>query len=350
MKIKLKNHSIKALSIALPRQLKSLEEELKECNLSLKKYELLSLQSGIRTHFNAPKQVFASDLAIKALEGLFELEPLAKRLDMLVLSSFTPDFYCPSLSSLVAKGLNLNENVLCFDEISFCAGFLQGLFKAFLALENEDIQSVVLICVNTKSKKLSPKDRALFLSNTDSASALLIEKSKIKETAFYTQQTHSQYALKETLPCNAFNESFDDFIKVDGDFIFSFVMDKFPHFFEDFLKEAKLKRGELFLQAPNAFFKKRLLEKMGFEYKDDELFRNFGDANINKIPLELALRAENAKLGGGIELFSKKDGLENTNFSLLASFGTGIVFNALALKINFEKLKSMIKIYDFTKS
>ena len=299
MKLKLRNHDIKAISVALPRSFKSLDDELEFCNLSAKKYEILKAQTGINTHFTTNENTFASDLATSALNELLKSEILAKNeLDMLIISSFTPDFYAPGLSSLVAKNLNLNKNTLCFDEIGFCAGFLQGLFKAFLALENESIKKVVLLCVNVKSKKISPKDKISYLSITDSASAVLIEKSNSKQNAFYSQQTFSEHALQETLPCNAFNENFDDFIRVDGDLIFSFVMQNFPEFFNDFLNEFKLdKNKELFLQASSNFFKAKLLEKLESPYKEDEVLKNFGDANINKIPLELALKATG---GGGL--------------------------------------------------
>ncbi|MFY4754543.1 hypothetical protein ACOTV8_00035 [Campylobacter jejuni] len=41
MKLKLNSHTIKAISIVLPKNSRSLNEELKQCNLSESKYKIL---------------------------------------------------------------------------------------------------------------------------------------------------------------------------------------------------------------------------------------------------------------------------------------------------------------------
>lgn len=110
MKLKLNSHIIKAISIVLPKNSHSLDEELKQCNLNKNKYKILQQNTGIKNHFVCPENIFASDLASKALEKLFKEKLLSKNeLDVLLVYSFTPDFLAPALSSLIHKNLNLNE-------------------------------------------------------------------------------------------------------------------------------------------------------------------------------------------------------------------------------------------------
>ncbi|ELL5519736.1 3-oxoacyl-ACP synthase, partial [Campylobacter coli] len=152
MNLKLNSHNIKAISIVLPKNPHTLEKELQECNLNQKKYELLKQNTGINHHFISPNNIYASDLASKALEKLFRENLLLKdELDVLLVYSFTPDFLAPALSSLIHKNLGLSEKTLCFDNIAFCPGFLQGLMQAFSLLDNENIKKIAFICVSVKS-------------------------------------------------------------------------------------------------------------------------------------------------------------------------------------------------------
>ncbi|EAL5963629.1 3-oxoacyl-ACP synthase [Campylobacter jejuni] len=335
MKLKLNSHTIKAISIVLPKNSHSLNEELKQCNLNENKYKILQQNTGIKNHFACPENVFASDLASKALEKLFEENLLSKdELDVLLVYSFTPDFLAPALSSLIHKNLKLSEKTLCYDNIAFCPGFLQGLTQSFLFLNNENIEKVALVCVSAKSKKISKNDKITYLSNSDSASAILIEKSNAKEKALYSQKIFSKLATKETFPLKCFKEA-NDFIDMDRNLVFSHLNENFPQFFEDFFTNFNLNKNEIdtfFFQSANNFIKTKLLELLDFkEIKQDETLKNYGDTTINKLALDLA----NYNQGGGIRQI------------FMASFGTGITFNAMSLKIDFSKIKSFIKIINF---
>ncbi|EAJ2035222.1 3-oxoacyl-ACP synthase, partial [Campylobacter jejuni] len=199
MNLKLNSHNIKAVSIVLPKNPHTLEKELQECNLNQKKYELLKQSTGINHHFISPNNIYASDLASKALEKLFRENLLLKdELDVLLVYSFSPDFLAPALSSLIHKNLGLSEKTLCFDNIAFCPGFLQGLMQAFSLLDNENIKKIAFICVSVKSKKIPKKDKITYLSNSDSASVILLEKSNTKEKAFFSQKIFSKLATEET--------------------------------------------------------------------------------------------------------------------------------------------------------
>ncbi|EOI1921625.1 3-oxoacyl-ACP synthase, partial [Campylobacter coli] len=79
----------------------------------------------------------------------------------------------------------------------------------------------------------------------------------------------------------------------------------------------------------------KLLKLLNFkEIKNDETLKNYGDVTINKLAFDLA-NYECGGRGGGIKQV------------FMASFGTGITFNAMSLKIDFSKIKNFIEIIDF---
>lgn len=344
MKLKLNSHTIKAISIVLPKNSYSLNEELKQCNLSESKYKILQQNTGIKNHFICPENIFASNLANQALEKLFKENLLSKdELDALLVCSFTPDFLAPALSSLIHKNLKLDKKTLCYDNIAFCSGFLQGLSQSFLLLDNKNIKKVALVCVSVKSKKISKNDKVTYLSNSDSASAILIEKSNTKEKALFSQEIFSDFSTEETFPVKCFKEA-NDFIDMDRNLTFSHLNKNFPIFFNDFFNNFKLEKNkidEFFLQSSNNFIKTKLLELLGFkEIKQDETLENYGDTTINKLVLDLAnYNQKIIKTASGGDLKQ----------IYMASFGTGITFNAMSLKIDFSKIKSFVKIIDFEK-
>ncbi|QKF57884.1 3-oxoacyl-ACP synthase [Campylobacter ornithocola] len=305
MNIKLYNHSIKAVSIVLPKNPYSKEDELKLCNINEKKYQLLQKNSGIYSHFISDKQVYASDLATQALEMLFEKNIICKNeLDMIIFTTFTPDFLAPACTSLIHKNLNLSEHTLCFDMLGFCPGFLQSLFQVFLALNHTHIQKVVLICASVKSKAIdTQKDKITFLNNSDSASAILIEKNtNAYEKSFFSQKIFSTQCLEETLPFNGFNHNSNETIQANGNLAFSFAMQNYPVFFQDFFDYFKLDKNkidEFFIHSSDNFSKQKLLEELKLATKEDAILKNYGNTTINKLPLELA-----SYMGGGINKFS----------------------------------------------
>lgn len=101
-------------------------------------------------------------------------------------------------------------------------------------MDNKDIKKVALVCVSVKSKKISKNDKVTYLNNSDSASAILIEKSNTKEKALFSQKIFSKFATEETFPLKCFKEA-NDFIDMDRNLTFSHLNENFPIFLMIFL-------------------------------------------------------------------------------------------------------------------
>ncbi|EAJ5681967.1 3-oxoacyl-ACP synthase [Campylobacter lari] len=333
MNIETINHFIKAVSIVLPKNPLHKEDELKLCNINERKYQLLQENSGIFNHFVSDESTYSSDLATQALEELFSKDILKKdEIDLLVFTSFTPDYLAPACTSLIHKNLNLSSHTLCLDVLGFCPGFLQSLLQVFLALNLPSIKKAVLICASVKSKAIdAQKDKITFLNNSDSASAILIEKNtNIEDKSYFAQKIFSAQCIEETLPYSGLQTNSNKNIQANTTLAFSFTMQNYPAFFQDFFEHFNLKKtsfDEFFVHSSDNFSKQKLYEKLNLNFTQDNILKNYGNTTINKLPLELASYTG----GGDKQIF-------------LGSFGTGITFNACSLKINFDKLQSFIKV------
>ncbi len=291
---KILTQNIKAIVCALGEE-KDIEKELKEKALSENKIKAFRENFGYKKHFVTDENTYASDLASKVLQSLFDEKILQKNeLDKLIVVSHTPDFFTPSLSQLIHKNLGLNSKTLCVDFCFFCTGFLQGLYEAFLSFADENLNNVVLICVSVKSKKLDKKDLVSTTSISDSASATLITRSTKPRLEKFAFKILSEFACEETRPTSAYKKGFSEFIVLNQNLFFKLVCENFPKFYEKFLEKNK-EKNLVFLQSANEFFYKKLRDLLP---KNHNFFNqnNFANTDANHLPLNLSLYAS----GGGL--------------------------------------------------
>jgi len=298
---KIKTHDIKALSCALAEE-KSIEKELENKGLTQSKIKHFKENFGFSSHFVASKDVYASDLASKALKVFFDEKCLAKEeLDKLIVVSQTPDYFAPSLSQLIHKNLNLSSKTLCVDLCFFCIGFLQGLYEAFLSFNDESINQVVLICVSVKSKKIDPKDLITSSSISDSASATLIKRNCAPNFGAFAYKIMSEFSCLETKTCSAYKQGFSEFICMDQQLFFQLVCEHFPEFMKKFLEQNQ-EASTIFLQSANAFFYKKLLTLITQDDKHiffNQSNANFANTDSNHLALNLCLHQQALAGGGG---------------------------------------------------
>ncbi|WP_417903883.1 3-oxoacyl-ACP synthase [Campylobacter sp. LH-2024] len=315
MKLILNSHIIKAISVIFPKNNQSIDEELQLCGLTKNKFEFFKKTSNFSSHYIANENTFASDLAAEALNTLFENNLCSREeLDIIFLATHTPDFFAPQTSSIIHKNLNLSKQTICIDTTTFCSGFLQTLMQAFLILDNPDIHKVIILTSLVKSKKTDIKnDKISYLTHSDCACAILIEKStNATQKTYFSQETHSEHVLEETLPLNAYNTNFNEYLYINSVLFFNFISKNYPEFFNDFFNYFNIDKTQIsnfFFHAPNDFFFKKNLENLNMENFPcfHETFKNYADCKISNLPIELCLYKQNQektclnaqKLGGG---------------------------------------------------
>ncbi len=82
----------------------------------------------------------------------------------------------PPTSNIIQGRLELGQDVFCLDINQGCAGFVIGLIQAFLLLDQNNIEKVVLINADVLSRKTSSKDRNSYPLIGDGAAVTIVER------------------------------------------------------------------------------------------------------------------------------------------------------------------------------
>ncbi|HEG0613930.1 TPA: hypothetical protein SB591_000318 [Campylobacter coli] len=308
----IKQHDIKNIELVLPNFNLDYTQEFPELNS--KQIKRIKDNLGFSRHYICNQDTYASDLAAEALKNIFKnFDP--KKLDALIVISPSPDFLAPPMSFIIHKKLNLSNDLIMIDRFGFCASVIQGIFEGFSLLNNKNLNNVIVVYTSAISKKI--KDKNFFMYSSDSASAILITKSKMSNKCMYVEQNFSDHTLKETIPMTGYKNGIDE-LKIDNNIFFSFVQDKLPIFFND-ITSNQIKPDFYLLHSPNKFTYSQLISKLNIDKNkipNAFAFENFGFLNANSIMFDLFL---NQHLLG--------------NNLLMMSQGASISLSAIFLKI-----------------
>ena len=79
----------------------------------------------------------------------------------MILVTQSQDYFLPPTCNLIQGRLGLGVDVLCMDIVQGCAGYILGLIQAFMLLEQQNINKVVLFNADILSRKVSRYDRQI---------------------------------------------------------------------------------------------------------------------------------------------------------------------------------------------
>ena len=134
-----------------------------------------------------------ADLAEKAaLQTLERAGIPAEKLDLIVISTDTPEYISPSTASVVQHRLGA-KNAGTFDVNTACAGFVTALdIGAKYIRADEQYQYVLVIGAYAMSKYLNLKDKKTVTLFADGAGAILLKATQAKEKGFLASQLISK--------------------------------------------------------------------------------------------------------------------------------------------------------------
>lgn len=133
---------------------------------------------GIYSKHVASENEYASDLACKAAEKLFESGINKDEINFLLYCTQSPDYFLPTTACLLQDRLGLPTRCGALDYNLGCSGFVYGLSLAKGLIESGQAGNVLLITSETYSKFINAKDRTVRLLFGDGAAATLISKSE----------------------------------------------------------------------------------------------------------------------------------------------------------------------------
>ena len=343
MNLKFKNKKITGILTVLPSNEIRFEDEMENYNFTESQSAKLKKVMGYDRHRTVDDGVCCSDLAVAGINHLLETGCLKKEdIDAIILVTQTPDYIMPATSIIIQGMLDLKQDIYCIDINQGCAGFLVGLQQAFMLLELETINKVVLINADILSKKVSKKDRNSYPLSGDAASITIVEKDDKPSEIFSNLKIDGKNWDALLIPAGGMrmpqsletavlsddgkgNVRSKDHLVMKGDAVFNFVQMQVPPMISELLSYAgaHVDMVDYFMfHQPNKFMLQKLADKMKVSYDrmPNNVVENFGNASGVTIPTAIT--------------FNLKEELCTKEYTIcLAGFGVGLTWSSMLMKI-----------------
>lgn len=341
MDLKFKNKKITGILTVLPANEVAFEDEIKNYNFTLKQSMKLKLVMGFNKRRVVKKGTTISDLSVYGLNYLFDNKLLNKNdIDALILVTVSPDHFMPATSHIIQGRLGLKEDMYCTDITQGCAGYPFGLNQAFMLLEQDEINKVVVVNADIMSTKVSKNDRSSRPIIGDGASITIVENDPNGKTIHGSVKADGKGANALIIPAGGFklpssdktskliedksgNLKSLDHVEMKGDEVFNFVQKEVPPMIDNLLVKAGLTSEEIdyfMFHQPNKFMLQQLANQMGVAVMKvpNNVVENFGNANSVTIPTAIT--------------FNLGSRLKNESFLIcMAGFGVGLSWASLIL-------------------
>ena len=292
--------------------------------------EWITARTGIKKRrILKEKGKATSYLAIKAANDLIKKKKLEPdTIDLVIVSTITPDFHGASTSPTVASQINAS-NAYAFDINAACSGFLYGMSTATSYIESGRYKKVLLIGADMMSSIVDYTDRSTSILFGDGAGAVLIEPSK-NDFGWEDEFLRSDGVGAEWLKIKAggslyptSKETFEKkwhYITQDGKTVFKSAVSEMANATEQIIIRNKLDPNDIKYLLPHQANKRIIdatAEKINLD-KNKVLMNieEYGNTTAATIPLLMHDYESNFKKGDKI---------------ILAAFGAGLTWGAAYL-------------------
>jgi 3-oxoacyl-[acyl-carrier-protein] synthase III len=255
--------------------------------------EKLKDKTGIHSRHILGVNETEKSLVIEASKKLFErVNP--DDIDGIIHVSQSPFSRLPTSACLIQDILNLPKNMMAFDLIQGCSGFVYGLSVASAMIYQQGLKKVLIICADTYTNYIPKNDRTNRPIFSDGAAAAILESSgdgSIGPFSFFTDGSGGDLlTLKEN---NGKEQLF-----MDGKKVFKFSLREVPKAFNELLIKANLKQEDIdlfiFHQA-SAVILRQLKSKLNIP--DEKWFQNIKDMG-NTVSATIPIAIKQAKDNG----------------------------------------------------
>ena len=301
--------------------------------------EKISSKTGISKRFIADKDEFASDMAIKAANKLFNKTKFDKdKIDFLIYCTQSPDYLLPTTACIIQDKLKLNK-IGAFDFNLGCSGYIYGLSIAKGLISGGIANNILFITSETYSKYINEKDKSNRTIFGDAASATIITDDKglckigdfelgsdgsgFENLIVKSSGVKGSKLYNESEKTDEFGNTYSDKdLYMNGPEIFNFTGASVPSLIHSYLTKINISLDHVdffvFHQA-NKFMLNYLRKKTKIPKEKFILdLENYGNTVSSTIPIALSNSIDKGK-------FNKGDKV------LVAGFGVGYSWGASML-------------------
>lgn len=283
-------------------------------------------KTGIRERRWAQASEASSDFATRAAMRALESAGIgADAIDLIILSSTTPDLIFPSSACLVSRNLK-TRSIPAFDVQASCSGFIFALAIAENHLRQSGRHALV-VSGEVKSKTLSPDDPGTGILFGDGGGAVVLEKSDAGDRGFLSFHLHSDGLHHDliSMPAGGSRRPLSQetlvsglhYIHMKGTRVYRLAVEYFGQAVREALEGSAipLSRIDRFIFHQANF---RLIERVIAEYgipvkKVENSLEMYGNTSSASIPITL-------------DRLVRSGGVREGDLVLFASFGGGITW------------------------
>jgi 3-oxoacyl-[acyl-carrier-protein] synthase-3 len=223
--------------------------------------EWIASRTGIKQRrFNTDKSnsYMASEAAKRALESA---ETNADEIDMIIVSTATPDYFYSSTACLVQNEIGA-KNAFAIDISAACTGFVNSLDIAQKYLATGFCKKILVISSETLSKQVDFTDRTICVLFGDGAGAVVVEAADKNYTSFLgaigeSAEGSSLYCKVDYGNNNPFfnndsdSKQYSPFIQMNGKDVYKFATDIMPKAVNEVCERAGISLSDIDLLIPH---------------------------------------------------------------------------------------------------
>ena len=264
--------------------------------------EWIVSRTGIKERHIAAEDEFTSDLAVEAARAALADAGLAPAdIDLVIVSTITPDYIFPTTAALVQHKLGIAK---CggFDLEAACSGFVYGLAMGRGAILGGVARRVLVIGAETLSRITNYQDRSSCILFGDGAGAVVLEGSDEPNTGILYNQLGIDGAGAELMilpaggtrkPVTAARlEARENFMVIHGREVFRFAVEKMHTLVQEAMAACHLTVEEVAMVIPHQVNTRIIDSAVGrLGFPPEKIMVNiqkYGNTSAASIPMALA--------------------------------------------------------------
>ena len=294
--------------------------------------EWIRSRTGIEQRHIVSSDEASSDLSTHVANQLLKKRGIdASEIDVIIVSTVTPDHLTPSTAAIVQNNINAS-NAWGFDLSAACSGFLYGLETGSKLIESKKYNKIMVIGVDTMTSILDFKDRETCIIFGDGAGGVILENatnnngiiSSILRTDGSGAKDLRVFAGGSRKPAtNNTIKNREHYIRQDGKKVFKFAVKRMAEVSEKILKDNGLTGNDIDLFIPHQA-NKRIIDatRKRCGISEDKVFINinkYGNTTAGTIPICLNEAVEDKRIKTG-------------DYILLSAFGSGYTWGSILIK------------------
>ena len=297
--------------------------------------EWIVSRTGIKERHIARPDETTSDMAAKAAEAALEIAGIsADTLDLIIVSTVTPDMPFPNTATIVQKKIGAAPCV-CFDIEAACSGLLYGLNTAYGMMASPlQYKRALVIGAEKLSSIVDWTDRSTCVLFGDAAAAVILENDGNPETPdFYADgvvSANGNYGDILQMPAGgsampACHESVDGhlhFIKMGGPKTFQLAVHSMVEACRTLIDRATIPLEKIRWVIPhqaNWRIISAVASRLDMPEKVYQNVQRYGNTS-------------SASIGLCLDELNRSGQLEKDDYVLIVSFGAGLTWGALLLR------------------